>query len=333
MAGEDIAKIARDLVSEHPDYPAQSLAKMLIKRTNGALTLNAANLRIRRILGVHGERNRKRTAPDLFRERRESGREYRAPPSIARPWTPYEFDVVGKVGILSDIHVPYHSDVALRAAVEYLADAQIDGLLLNGDVCDFYAISRYTKDPRQRDFSGELEACRDFLSWIAEMFAGKRIVMKAGNHEERWQHFIWQHAPELSKEKRMSLQAWLDLDKHGIDLVEDQRPVMLGKLPVIHGHEEGKGIAAPVNPARGSFLRLNHTVIKGHHHRTSSHSEPDMFGREIVTWSTGCLCDLRPEYARFNKWNHGFAVVTVHDDETFDVENLRITGEGKVRSS
>jgi predicted phosphodiesterase len=333
MAGDPITEMARRLAKKFPVHPARGLARMLVEESNGAITLEQARKRIGRQFGVQGAKHRKKIKPEAPREPRQAGVNYAPPPSIARPWGPFSFDITGRIGILSDVHVPYHSDVAVRAAVDYLLEVGVDAVLLNGDVCDFYAISRYTKDPRQRDFSGELEACRDFLAWIRNTFAGKRIVMKAGNHEERWQHYIWQHAPELSKEKRMSLQAWLDLDRHDIDLIEDQRPVMLGKLPVIHGHEEGKGVAAPVNPARGSFMRLNHSVLKGHCHRTSGHCEPDMFGREIFCWSTGCLCDMRPDYARFNKWNAGFAVVTVHDGGEFDVENLRITESGKVRSS
>jgi hypothetical protein len=42
---------------------------------------------------------------------------------------------------------------------------------------------------------------------------------------------------------------------------------------------------------------------------------------------------LRPEYARINKWNHGFASVTVDADGSFDVTNYRITADGRVRSS
>jgi hypothetical protein len=131
----------------------------------------------------------------------------------------------------------------------------------------------------------------------------------------------------------MGLDRWLHLDKHNISLVEDKRIVMLGQLPVLHGHEKGKGISSPVNQARGAFLRLNHTVLEGHGHRTSGHCEPDMFGREVFCWSTGCLCELHPAYAPINKMNHGFALVDVQADGEFDVTNLRITAEGKVRQS
>ena len=85
--------------------------------------------------------------------------------------------------------------------------------------------------------------------------------------------------------------------------------------------------------ARGAFLRTLHTVLVGHGHRTSGHAESSMWHDEVFCWSQGCLCDLTPEYARINRWNHGFAVVTVDKDGTFDVDNLRISKQGKVRSS
>jgi predicted phosphodiesterase len=241
--------------------------------------------------------------------------------------------VTGAVGILSDVHVPYHSELAVNAAVEFLKGENLAGLLLNGDIADFYAISRYMKDPTQRDFKGELEAVREFIGWIRSEFPSIPMVYKLGNHEERWQHWLWQHSAEISDDPRMSLGAWLDLDKHDVTLVEDQRPVMLGKLPVLHGHELPKGMAAPVNVARGVYLRTGSTGLVGHSHRTSNHAESDMWHHETACWSTGCLCDLRPDYARINKWNHGFAVCTVYDRGQFDVNNYRVMTDGTVRSA
>jgi predicted phosphodiesterase len=242
-------------------------------------------------------------------------------------------NVIGAVGILSDVHVPYHSEIAVRAAVEHLKAHGLAGLLLNGDIADFYAISRYMKDPSQRDFKGELDAVRGFLAWIRQEFPEIPIVFKSGNHEERWNHWLWQHAAEISDDPRMSLGAWLELDQVGITLVEDQRPVMLGKLPVLHGHELPKGMAAPVNPARGVFLRTLSTGLVGHSHRSSNHAESDMWHKETACWSTGCLCDLTPEYARINRWNWGFAIATVHKGGAFDVQNFRVMLDGSVRTS
>jgi hypothetical protein len=80
-------------------------------------------------------------------------------------------------------------------------------------------------------------------------------------------------------------------------------------------------------------LRLLHTVLEGHGHRTSGHAESDMWHRETFCWSTGCLCDLTPEYARVNRWNWGFATVTVDTAGSFDVDNYRISAKGEIRSS
>jgi hypothetical protein len=53
-----------------------------------------------------------------------------------------------------------------------------------------------------------------------------------------------------------------------------------------------------------------------------------MNGKITTTWSTGCLCELHPEYMPINKWNLGFAIVDMADD-MFDVRNKRIS-KGKV---
>jgi len=333
MSGDAITDMARRLAEKHPGAPARTLARRLVREANGAITLEQARKRMGRQFGVQGKHNRKLMKASKPRPARNAGEVYSMPPSMASSWSPHIIKVQGAVGILSDVHVPYHSEVAVKAAIEYLKSQSLAALLLNGDIADFYAISRYTKDPTQRDFKGELEAVRAFLAWIRSEFPGIPIVYKSGNHEERWQHWLWQHAAEISDDPRMSLAGWLDFAKHDITLVEDQRPVMLGKLPVLHGHELPKGMAAPVNVARGVYLRTGSTGLVGHSHRTSNHAESDMWHKETGCWSTGCLCDLRPEYARINKWNWGFAMVAIHKGGAFDVHNYRVMQDGTVRTA
>ena len=333
MAGDAITDIAKRLCRQHPDATTQSLAKRLVEESNGAITLNQARMRISRQFGNHGKKNRSTMKGVAIRQPRQAGEMRPMPKSMAEGWTPHVMDVLGPVGIISDVHVPYHSEVAVAAAVGYLKTQSLAALLLNGDIADFYAISRYMKDPAQRDFRGELEAVRAFVAWLRQEFPKIPIVYKTGNHEDRWSAWLWQHAAEISDDPRMSLGAWLDLDKHDVTLVEDQRPVMLGKLPVLHGHELPKGMAAPVNVARGAFLRTLSSCLVGHSHRTSNHAESNMWHHETACWSTGCLCDLRPDYAKFNRWNWGFAMATVHEGGAFDVNNYRVMNDGTVRSA
>jgi predicted phosphodiesterase len=328
-AADPITEMARRLCRRWPEATARALSRRLVEEAKGAITIEQARCRIRYQLGSAGAVHRAKS-PAAPRPPRRSAEGAPMPTSRATPWVPYRLEKPGRVGILSDTHVPYHDERAVRAAVSHLEG--IDALVLNGDIADFYAISRWMKDPTQRDFKGELQEVRDFIAWLRGRFPKIPIVYKAGNHEERWKHWLWQHAPEISDEPMMSLSAWLKLDAHDVELVEDQRPIMVGRLPVLHGHELPKGLAAPVNVARGAFLRTLSTVMVGHSHRSSGHAESDMWHDETFCWSTGCLCDLTPEYARINRWNHGAAVVTVHKDGEFDVENFRITG-GKVRRS
>jgi len=323
-----MTKTAEEIVRAHPEHTARGLARMLKEAVNDALTLEQARSRIRYVIGQKGKLVRK--TAKMQRPARRPGQMRALPRAVPSTWSPYVFDVTGRVGILSDVHVPYHSETAVLAAVRWLKKQGLSGLLLNGDIADFYSISRWQKDPRKRNFSAELEAVRGFVAWVRQEFPRIPIVYKLGNHEERWEKYIAEHAPELSEDPLMSLGQWLHLDEHKVELVSDQRPVMLGRLPVLHGHEIRGG--SPVSPAKGAYNKLKHTALIGHHHQTSGHCEPDMNHRETYNWSTGCLADLTPDYARFNRYNHGFAMVDVKKGGDFDVWNLRIA-DGVVRSS
>lgn len=330
MPVDAITAMARELLRKHPDAPARTLARRLVKESNNAITLEQARSRIRLQTGQMGEARRRHAR--FKRAARKPGQGVEMPKSVAEPFTAHKLRVVGTVGIISDLHVPYHDDVAVAAAVKYLQGSGIDALVILGDLCDFYSISRWIKDPTQRNFGRELADCRVMLQWIRQSFPDIPILLKQGNHEERYDHWLFQHAPEISDQPTVSLPQMLKLHELDIDYIDQKRPVMVGKLPLLHGHELQRGIAAPVNQARGAFLRTGHTVLVGHGHRTSVHCEPDMFGRETTTWSIGCLAHLNPDYSPFAKYNHGFATVTVDKSGTFDVENIRITN-GEIRTS
>jgi predicted phosphodiesterase len=254
------------------------------------------------------------------------------PESLAEPWLPFELGNSVNVAILSDVHIPYHSKVAFESAVKHTKRRKPDVLLLNGDFADFYTISRHQKDPSKRDFKQEMQMIRDGLAWLRHEY-GKdcRFVYKLGNHEERWQHYLWNAAPEISDDPRMDIGEWIDAKQHGVEVVGDQRPVMVGKLPVLHGHESGKAsLAPPVNPARGLFLKTLSTMLVGHGHRTSQHSETDWRHKQTSCWSTGCLCEMNPVYWRMgNRWNWGAAHVEVDSSSDFEVDNFRLGPGGE----
>ena len=101
--------------------------------------------------------------------------------------------------------------------------------------------------------------------------------------------------------------------------------------PILHGHEV-PNLSRTVNPARGLFLRTNTFAACSHCHSTSSHTAKTVNGELLTTWSFGCLCDLNPDYAVYgNNWNWGFGLIEIRDKGDFEVQNLRILPNGKVR--
>lgn len=234
-----------------------------------------------------------------------------------------------KTLILSDIHFPYQDNDAVEIALESGYKWGANAIYLNGDTMDCYQISRFIKDRRMRDMADELEAVREFLKELKNNF-NVPIYYKIGNHEDRWENFLRLQAPELLGIADFELRNVLRFNEIGIQEVKSKQIAKAGKLNILHGHEFGHSVFSPVNPARGLYTRAKESSIIGHHHQTSEHSEKDLGGKVVTTWSTGALCGMRPDYMPYNKWNLGFAEVEFEGSGEFEVYNKRIIN-GKIR--
>ena len=327
--------LAAAMCRKFPNTPNTTLGKKLYKEHVARFpTLNAACCAIRRVRGNQGEehRNRKQsTVKDVARPNGKAGYIPACPPSAAEPWLPVELDAPCRVLSLSDIHIPYHHQQALEAAVEWGRKFKPDVLLLNGDIIDFHRISRWEQRPEKRDTKFEIDQCKELLRWLRHKFPKARFIFKLGNHDERLDKYVYLKAPELWNLEAIQLHNILDFEKYSIERVDSQ-PILAGFLPILHGHETGKTMTSPVNAARGLYLRVRHTALQGHLHQSSNHGDTDLWHSETSCWSQGCLCDLTPEFLRVNRWNHGFAAIEVAKDRQFDLHNMKIINN-KVRSA
>lgn len=315
------------ILDKHPNHGALTIAKAAYKQAPECFaSVESARTLVRKIIGQSGARNRKETRDkSRYRTPRAPGELPKMPEAVSTPWEVFQLPA-RKLGVLSDVHIPYHDPKALAGAVKRLQIVGVDTILLNGDIADFFSISRWEKDPRKRNFAGEINSVRQFLAYIRGQFPKARIVYKLGNHEEWWHKYLFNKAPELLGLDVTTFEALVDAKKHGVEIVDQQRKIAVGGLTILHGHELPKGLTNPVNPARGAFLRTLDTVLIGHHHRTSEHTEQTMGGKTIATWSTGCLCELTPEYARINRWNHGAATVETDQGGDYRVHSFRVIG-------
>lgn len=228
-----------------------------------------------------------------------------------------------KVGVMSDLHIPYHDKESVRIALQHMKDEGCTAIVLLGDVLDFFACSFWEKDPRRRNLGQEIEAGRQFFEALREGFPDAQIMYKLGNHEERWERYMFSQAPVLIGVPDFEIEHIYNLRELNIETLDRMRHIVVSGLNLIHGHEYKGGMTNPVNPARGLYLRSGTSAICGHFHQSSFHQQSDMNGSVTGCWSLGCLCDLKPRYMPYNKWAHGFAIIDT-DDKVFGVQNKMI---------
>ena len=231
-----------------------------------------------------------------------------------------------KIGILSDIHFPYHDLTALTCAIKHLKEQEIDCLYLNGDVQDFFSISRHETSKDARNLSLEVDMNRDFLQRLRDIFRTIPIYYKLGNHENRFARMLNNEAEEFAQLHDLQFNIFFRLDKLNITMVEDWQGMEMGDLLVLHGHELYGG--GGVNPSQNLFNKTICNTLIGHVHRTSTTQKKTGFKEFINTYSTGCLTLLSPKYMPFSMHNHGFAIVEIENGKS-KVNNIQIR-DGKI---
>lgn len=326
------ADIARDYRTKYPDKPTIALARIMYNANKLVFkNLEDARHRLRYIEGKIGKQNLNKSIQksSFLKLEARPYNPYKLPDSDETIYEPFILTGHRKLAIFSDIHVPYHSISAITAALDYVKKEKVDGLLLNGDTLDCHLLSRFERDPRKKNFAQELDIFRDLVAVFQNTLKCK-IYIKLGNHSERYEHFLMQKAGELIGVEEFELENIIKSRAKNVEVIKDKRIIHANGLSIIHGHEFGQGFFSPVNVARGLALRAKTSAIQGHNHQVSEHTEIDLNGKVMTTWSVGCLCELHPKYLPINKWSQGFAIVELSDNKIdFHVKNYRIN-KGKI---
>lgn len=317
-------RLVKKYVRDNAELGNRTIARMLRQdHPEHFHSIENARDRVRRLRGNKGDSSRKKQT-EFTRPNAAPG-SFQVPKGLRQGVKPFLLPLPAKVLTIADLHVPYHDEKAIEAALREGVDEGCDTLYINGDGIDFYKLSRWTKDPRARSAKQECDTLESILAIFAKYF--ERRFYKAGNHEDRYDHYLFQRADDLVEFEELELRKILRLEKHGFEFVRSKQRARFGKLNVLHGHELPRGIGSPVNPARGLWLRVKDTAICSHHHKSSQHTESHPLKKtQSATWSTGCLCDLSPEYASVNEWNHGFAIVDVGEGGRYRLSNKLIAG-------
>lgn len=318
-------KTSKDIILDYckrfPDAPSKTLAALVFRQWPDYFR-NQEHCRsmIRYYFGQVGCKSKKYAKKNgLLRESRPAG--YLPKSESELDWTPVILEP-GKTLVLSDLHIPFHHEDAVRAAIMDGKKMGVNNVVLNGDVMDTHQLSRFSRRPDIARYDHEVDSTLMLFDVLRQEFPKSNIYWKLGNHEERLEDFLAVKAIAFWGLPAMDWTNLLKLRDFGIKLVKDKRPIKAGNLFIFHGHEFPKGVFDPVNPARGFFLRGLDHILGSHFHRSSQHSERTVADHVISTWSIGCCCQLHPRYAVINRWTLGHALIE-HNKKEFVVNNRR----------
>lgn len=223
---------------------------------------------------------------------------------------------------VNDLHFPHHDPVAVELAMEFIVDFNPHRLFFNGDIADFYPLSRFDKDPsRISSLQAELDMAVDYLARFRRRLPGTEIHLLEGNHEYR-------------------LTKWLRANPgiHGLKCLEMSELFRLRELKILHTpymkHVDYNGFIVEHGDmarkhsgytARGMLDKRGVCGLSGHTHRMGACYQTDLSGIK-VWYENGCLCDLNPEYVNGKpNWQQGFSISHfIKGDDRFIVEQIPI---------
>ena len=324
MATSITGVIVKEYIKKWPKLPNRTLANLVYKENPAVFnSFEHARDTIRYYTGSHGDKHRK------SRGLKESTNPFfMIPESEERIFEPYILPLGDyKMGWMSDPHFPYHSKSSIEITVKEFKRIGVNVLLLMGDIWDCYNLSKFEKDPRSRDTAYELKLVGHFLDFIAEYLPKAQIYLLEGNHEYRLESYLQRKAPELIGCEFMNWKSILKLPQRGIEFINEKRRIKYDNLNLFHGHEVIVG-SGTNKPAEKLYQVTKANSICGHLHRTSSHSETNVDGKTVSTWTVGHLSETHPKYMPYNRWNHGFAWIETSGKDWI-VYNHKII-EGKI---
>lgn len=309
-------RVIFEYLDKFPNAPSRTLARKIYNE-NPAIWTKETGIytQIRYYRGQLGDSKRKELATKKYLKPlkvKMTMTKIELPDSYSEKRKIFEFPTnITKLGIFGDVHIPYHDNDALEIMFEEFKKEKIKGILINGDLLDFYQLSTHEKDPRKANLKEELDSGQRFFAYLRDQFPNIPIYYIIGNHENRLQRYLRIKASELLDIDEFRLDVLLQFGKYTIEHLPYRSKVHFGNYLIEHG-DKIRG-AGGVVPGRTALMRVKRNCIVNHFHK-SSNSLQKIYGEDddktIHGYSIGCMCELEPEYLEINEWNHGFAILT-----------------------
>lgn len=327
--------LARQYVKANPDTPNRTIARILYTdRPDLFASVDVARCAVRNAVGAIGKHNRLKSNTDTFSKdaRSKLERELDAvapgiPDETDAPLLPRSIGCGERWLDIADLHIPEHSKTAIETQIWHAKKNGVKNLLIMGDAIEHGRTSRHTHDPNKADPYGELKALTGFIKHMRATFKG-RIVYKAGNHEVNLRRYIFEKAPELASLPCLEFSELVGFARYGIEYIDENVTISMGKLSGIHGHEYKGG--SPNFPAQWLLRKARSCAFTHHFHKSDTARGKTIMDASLSCWSVGCGRSLSPSWCTKNEWNWGHAIIDSHADGNFEFYNYLILGHKEV---
>src|SRR6185312_7644904 len=219
------SEIARKFRSKNPDMQNLKLARIMY----AAHKLDFKDVENARWVLRYIESPKSKINAEFIRTEPRPLNPYNLPSSDEADYKPFVFKGHKRIAIFADIHTPFHNISALTAAINFTKKEKPDALLLNGDTIDCHQLSRFIKDPKKRNFKQELDTFKALFEVFEKQLKCK-IYFKIGNHEERYEHFLYQKAGELVGIEEFEFSNIIKARARGIEIIADKRYMQMNEL-------------------------------------------------------------------------------------------------------
>jgi predicted phosphodiesterase len=232
---------------------------------------------------------------------------------------------------LSDLHIPFTMYKEVDRITRENLDADI--VLINGDLFDLFAVSKFAKD-KEVALRRELLEGRQFLEFLSKNF--EDVIIVEGNHERRLRSFIKNMIPVdmqflFPDDVLQMVVSGEVIKKKPLKNVHVVGSWWLKIFDVIFAHPDNysnANLKTVQNTSEYFSIVMNvwHRVcIIGHTHRAGW-----IMNGEVKQIETGCLC-FDMDYHRGsnftrNKWTRAYTTIHIDEDGRADLNGtvLRI---------
>jgi predicted phosphodiesterase len=226
------------------------------------------------------------------------------------------------IAVVGDHHFPYQDQKTQSLINRFLTELQPNYLIYNGDLCDFYQVSVFAKDPNR------ISKLQEDIDMVTQMFESHKqtlpdtqLIMIAGTHEYRFEKFLWSRAAELSSLSCLTIPELYKLDRYEIKYIPFEQGLLINKVfLVLHGDIASIHSAYT---AKRQYEKHGGCGMCNHTHRGGSFYKRDRFGT-WGWWENFCTCSLDPDWIRNPNWQQGFSLVHFTDHKRFWIEQIPI---------